>query len=444
MTAHQKMILRVILPEADIRKVTLNMRPTTVEDLICKLKESLGLDYSFSLQYKDPEFSYELCSLTDVEELQKNKQLKVIPMLELVPALSRSSQERQTPWPELFDIPTFSFDVEYRLRQADLLYLRDGTHLKVSKVLKHKILERLAESMYSYTAYQNNAQFESAATALISKHPCLQERGSTSRCRGWKTSLKYKMANYRTKRRKSGCLDVAVNPGKRGGHSAEGEPANKNIKKAKKGELNNLPNFPEGFDQSGLEGARKLLVDEMQKRTPDGQLVKQKMDVTFALRRKEVLYMEFNRIVGKEFYESIDRHSLHVFEIFQSKRGNIGQLLFILRKTKEPTDVRTLVLRGLPLVLGDDPTDFYKTGFVIQKIVIYNHEPIGILLVLHEGAVLSSLHLNPASLKVIIEGEVVMDNIQDLPKITNTEKPAYTVNKMNLLSYKKTLLKISI
>ncbi|KAL7882548.1 hypothetical protein SRHO_G00002060 [Serrasalmus rhombeus] len=346
-----------------------------------------------------------------LKSFQKNKLLKVIPVLELVPvwmsdeilsdthstadreALSRSSQERQTPWPELFDIPTFSIDVEYRLRQADLLYLRDGTHLKVSKVLKHKILERLAESMYSYTAYQNNAQFESAATALISKHPCLQERGSTSRCSGWKTSLKYKKANYRTKRRKSGCLDVAVNPGKRGGHSAEGEPANKNIKKAKKGELNNLPNFPEGFDQSGLEGAQKLLVDEMQKRTPDGKLVKQKMDVTFALGRKEVvesepaiskmvehwpaifledqLYMEFNRIVGKEFYESIDRHSRHLIEIFQSKRGNTGQLLaqlsrqtrFILRKTKEPTDVRTLVLRGLPLILGDNPTDFYKTGF---------------------------------------------------------------------------------
>lgn len=42
---------------------------------------------------------------------------------------------------------------------------------------------------------------------------------------------------------------------------------------------------------------------------------------------------------------------------------------------------------------------------------------VGILLVEHEGAVLSSsLHLSPASLKIIIEGEVVMDNIQDLPK----------------------------
>ena len=95
------------------------------------------------------------------------------------------------------------------------------------------------------------------------------------------------MANYRTKRRRSGCLDVVANAGKRGGHAAEGEPANKIIKKANKGELNFLPNFPDGFDQAALEAGRKDLVNEMQKRTPSGPLVKEKMDLTFALRRKE-------------------------------------------------------------------------------------------------------------------------------------------------------------
>lgn len=72
-------------------------------------------------------------------------------------------------------------------------------------------------------------------------------------------------------------------------HSIPGEPANKNIKKAKKGELNYLPNFPDGIDQTGLEDARKVLVNEIKKRTPNGRLVKEKMDLTFALRRKEVV-----------------------------------------------------------------------------------------------------------------------------------------------------------
>lgn len=45
------------------------------------------------------------------------------------------------------------------------------------------------------------------------------------------------------------------------------------------------------------------------------------------------------------------------------------------------------------------------------------HMGFGIVLIEHERAVSSSsLHLSPASLKIIIEGKVVMDNIEDLPK----------------------------
>ncbi|XDV31329.1 hypothetical protein PO909_034038 [Leuciscus waleckii] len=347
------MTLRVILTEGDIRKVTLNRRPATVEEVISNIRELLGLDYICSLQYKDADFDYELCNLSDIADLPEKPTIKVIPVQSLddshstgdTEIISQSSQERQTQWPELFDVPNCSVDVEYRLRQANLLYPRDGTHLKVRKDLKHEVLERLAESMYGFTAYPNNAQFESVALALIGKHPCLQEKGSTSRCSGWKNSFKYKIANYRLKLRQSGCLDVVVNAGKRGGHSTPGEPANKNIKKAKKGELNYLPIFPDGCDRTGFEDARKVLVDEMQKRTPNGRLVKDKMDLTFALRRKEVVesepaisqmverwpalftedqvFMEFNRIVGKnlkmEFYESIDRHSPRLIEICRSK-----------------------------------------------------------------------------------------------------------------------------
>lgn len=47
----------------------------------------------------------------------------------------------------------------------------------------------------------------------------------------------------------------------------------------------------------------------------------------------------------------------------------------------------------------------------------FHNADIGILLAKHEGAVLSSsLHLSPASFKIIIEGEVVIDNLQHLPK----------------------------
>ncbi|RXN11781.1 skeletal receptor tyrosine kinase-like protein [Labeo rohita] len=48
---------------------------------------------------------------------------------------------------------------------------------------------------------------------------------------------------------------------------------------------------------------------------------------------------------------------------------------------------------------------------------VFQDLDLGILLVEREGAVsLSSLHLNPASFKIVIEGEVVMKSIKDLPK----------------------------
>lgn len=115
--ADQKMILRVILSEADIRKVTLNRRPATVEELMSNIKESLELHYTFSIQYKDPEFNNELFNLSDIGDLPEKPTIQVIPVIELVavsaPAeslddsysttdteiLSQSSQERQTQWP---------------------------------------------------------------------------------------------------------------------------------------------------------------------------------------------------------------------------------------------------------------------------------------------------------------------------------------------------------
>lgn len=55
--------------------------------------------------------------------------------------------------------------------------------------------------------------------------------------------------------------------------------------------------------------------------------------------------MEFSRIVGKnlkqEFYESIDRHSPRLLELFRSKRGNVGQLL---TKISQQTSVGPYIL----------------------------------------------------------------------------------------------------
>lgn len=313
MAVQQRMLVRVIFTEADIRKVELTTKPDTVDLLIVSLKDVLQINYNFSLQFKDPNFDNELCNLTEISELPERPTLKIIPMLSLmeVPVqhstsseeqsethsqadtdiLSNSSEERLRQWPELFDmyIPKFSVDVIYRLSQANLLYPRDGTHLNPSKELKHDILESLAETIYSMKAYPTNAEFEAVASALVRVHPCLKEQGSASGWSGWKNSLKFKMGNYRTKMRQRGHRDVTVNSGKYGKHSPCGDPPNKRIKKPRRGEVNYLPDYPDGQDDSSLEDARQLMVDEMKKKTPNGALIKQKMDLTFALQRNEVV-----------------------------------------------------------------------------------------------------------------------------------------------------------
>lgn len=173
MALHEKFIMRVIVSEGDIRKLTMTTWADTLEDLIGWLKVTLQANYNFILQYQDPDFNNELCNLEDISELPDKPTMKIIPMIELVPVsrpveqsslcsetssladteiLSNSSLDRSVAWPEVFEIPKFSVDVEYRLRQGNLLYLRDGTFLNVTKELKHDILEKLAEVIYAFDA----------------------------------------------------------------------------------------------------------------------------------------------------------------------------------------------------------------------------------------------------------------------------------------------------
>lgn len=110
-----------------------------------RLSDKLSLQYDFKLQYEDPDVSNALCNLTQITDLPERASLKVIPLVTLeLTTLSSSTEETDcstadteilssagsTPslkrqWPEFFDIPNFSVDVEYRLRQADLLFMTD-------------------------------------------------------------------------------------------------------------------------------------------------------------------------------------------------------------------------------------------------------------------------------------------------------------------------------
>ena len=121
----QRLMLRVVIDDDDIRKLTLNDRPDSTEALKTQLRDKLSLQYDFKLQYEDPDFSNALCNLTEITDLPARAKLKVIPLvtLELTtlsspteesdcstvdteilsPAESSPSLRKQ--WPEFFDIP---------------------------------------------------------------------------------------------------------------------------------------------------------------------------------------------------------------------------------------------------------------------------------------------------------------------------------------------------
>ena len=330
----QRLLLRVVITADDIRKITFNERPDSIEELKVELKDRLSLPYDFNIQYEDPDFN-KWCNLPDdIAELPDKASLNIIPLVTLdftilpsptiLPPPTTATPDTSTPntstasitsalrsdtecstddteilsnsgrreqWPESFDlhIPKFSVDVNHLLLQANRAYEREGTLLTLTRDMKHDILHRLAETIYSFKAYPNEEEYISVAKALVANHPCLSERHYDVPWQGWVTYLKTKMNNFRSKLRKTGMEDVLVNAGKRSRANPDLPSSSMNIKRPKRGEANYLPNLPDGVDEKSLENSRKILSEEMQKKRPNGTLISKLMDQTFPLRRQEIV-----------------------------------------------------------------------------------------------------------------------------------------------------------
>lgn len=154
---------------------------------------------------------------------------------------SSESATSRSSWPDIFVVPHFTFDAELTLEQANTAFKENGTLLIPDPKLKSDILEGLIQEVVKHKVYVTDREFDQAAEALIRKHPCLQEKGSLTGYGGWKTSLKYKLSNYRTHLRKVGCPEVCVNALK---HKPEGKrcPAFA-VKKPKRGLLSPQSNW---------------------------------------------------------------------------------------------------------------------------------------------------------------------------------------------------------
>lgn len=314
--------LRIILGDNNCQRVTLlSGMPKSVNELSEQVKKQCDLQGNFRLQFMDVEFDGEFMNLTSLDEIHDKSTLKVITLTEgpilphavvstsrhLDDSFSCSSQEdtiilssgsslasspssgsssRSSAWPDVFSVPHFTYDAELQLQQANTTFKENGTRLLPEPKLKSAILEGLTQEIVKYKVYLSDGEFDQVAESLICRHPCLSEKGSASGYGGWKTSLKYKVSNYRTQLRKLGCPEVTVNTLK---HKPDGRQSPAfGVKKAKKAEVNYCPSNPIGETPESLENLRVELLSDV-KTTNSDKAVKAKMDRTFASRRQEVV-----------------------------------------------------------------------------------------------------------------------------------------------------------
>ncbi|XP_016523172.1 uncharacterized protein LOC103132985 [Poecilia formosa] len=286
-----------------------------------EIKRQCRVDGDFRLQFMDVEFGNEFTNLVSMSDIQDKSTIKVIfnpalptpdgtltlpysadatshPLDDSSPIScasysydtdilsSESTSSRSTAWPIVFPMPRFAYDTQLQLDRANAAFKSTGALLYPDPKLKSAILDGLAEAIVQYKVYLSDREFEEVAEALVTSHPCLKEPGSVTGYGGWKMSLKYKLANYRTKLRRLGCPEVAVNALK---HKPETNcsPAY-SVKKPRKAEVNYCPNYPAGETAETLEELRVMLLSEIKKKNNQQKLAEM-MDRSFALRRQEVV-----------------------------------------------------------------------------------------------------------------------------------------------------------
>ncbi|XP_065115909.1 uncharacterized protein [Paramisgurnus dabryanus] len=461
------MRLRVVLAPDNIRRLDILENLTSVEHLKRILQEKLEIKVDFLIQFEDPEFGNELCNLTNITELPPDRAVLKI-LLNLpeeseteisissldtasVSAPSNSSnqsspsftmrQRESSQWPSTFPIPKFTYDVELRLAKGNEKFKEDGTLLTIPREMKMDILDAIAQAIFSFKAYPNNQELESVSAALVQKHPCLKDRGSGTGYHSWTMSIKYKVGNYRQKLRSVGCSEVAVN-------QRRASEDSRRLKKAKRCEINFLPDIPIGETEYSLQKERDALQEELKKKHLNMAFVDSKMELTFPLRRKEIvdkeplvadvlrewpaLFLEdqvsaeFYRItqtnLKSTFFSSLDEYASPMIKLYRARGGAYGEEMKTLldQLDNQTSDVlahrKATALKGLPVFMREKSGNFLRTCLDTEPEDQYTKGmKMGILSIVKDNV--GTIHSSPnvRCLSVVLEELVVLDNVQDLP-----------------------------
>jgi len=158
--------------------------------------------------------SNQFINLTDVSDIENLMSLQLCAKLNESNSTNTDSNAavsedlRLAAWPNLFEIPSFDADAQLFLKSTEIKYNENGTAAVVPREIKGRIMDALANKIYSYTAYASNNQIRQVAIALTDKYPTLKCHTTTQGWEAWGHSISFKMGNFRSKIRKLGCEEV--------------------------------------------------------------------------------------------------------------------------------------------------------------------------------------------------------------------------------------------
>uniref|UniRef100_A0A0F8AUA9 Sterile alpha motif domain-containing protein 3 n=1 Tax=Larimichthys crocea TaxID=215358 RepID=A0A0F8AUA9_LARCR len=236
--------------------------------------------------------------------------------------------------------------------------------------------------------------------------------------------------------------------GKRSRTNPENDYPHSNIKRARRAEVNYLPNFPRGENETTLEEMRVQIIQETEKTERDQILIEKLMHTTFALRRQHIVqgspqvreflenwpalqmqsqvFAEFHRITNvnlrNQFYCELDRYTPKLAALYRQKSSRTGKGAEALREMlriydlEEEHDInmrRTLALRALPVYLREDDTEFFKTCNGEDEVEITDTQ-LALLSVVPDS--IGSISFSPGNISIVIEDEVV---ISELPRLAD-------------------------
>ncbi|KAM9375427.1 sterile alpha motif domain-containing protein 3-like isoform 4-T5 [Pholidichthys leucotaenia] len=460
------LLLCVVISPKEARQLKLSEVPESVDQLVDVIKERLELQGDFLVQFEDPDFGNALCNLTTMSELPAehavlhivwdsdssslNQCIGSVSSLDTASVHSgdirsswtdsiQTNLRHVTQWPSPFPIPKLSYDVELQLRKGNETYEKSKKGLDATREIKMEILDKIAQAIFEIKSYPEKDELESVGSSLVLKYPCLKEPGSITGYEGWKTSIKYKLGNFRTKLRRAGCNEVDVNSKRKGG-TEDNSPFT--LKRPRRGEVNHVRDYPQHHSDFTLEEERLHLVEEMKKKKRDQTLIQHKMELTFSLRRKEIvegqpmvsevqerwpalfsceqISQEFCRITSKDLLESFrgspDIYVPRLLRLYWARKGAFGQKMEdVLDALDEKTsDILThrkiAALRGLPIFVRDDTFKFFLQCSASDTEEQVIRDATVAILSVHED----DDALNAVNVAVVLEGAIMLQDLPDL------------------------------